>query len=105
MFIYSILPSYRGFSKPTSDTEMAQINLKLDSEQLAKTDYLAGCRSTTRTSYIREAIAQYNAIIEREVLARKFLDASMKCRGENLKVNREMEAAEFDIEEERASQH
>ncbi len=79
---------------------MAQINLKLDSEQLAKTDYLAGCRSTTRTSYIREAIAQYNTIVEREVLASKFLDASMKCRGKNLEVNREMEAAEFDIDEE-----
>ena len=79
---------------------MAQVNLKLDSEQLAKTDYLARSMSTTRAAYIREAIAQYNTMIEREVLASKFLDASMKCRAENLEVNREMEAAEFDIDEE-----
>lgn len=79
---------------------MAQINLKLDSEQLDKTDYLAKCTSTTRTAYIREAIAQYNASVEREVLAKRFLDVSMKCRGESLEVSQEMEAADLDIEQE-----
>ena len=78
---------------------MSQINLKLDPEQLAKTDYLAKRTSKTRTAYIREAIAQYNANVEREVLARRFLDASMKCRGESFEVAREMEAADHDIDE------
>ena len=82
---------------------MSQINLKLDSEQLARTDYLAECVSMTRTAYIREAIAEYNTSVEREVLAEKFLDASMKCRRDSLQVNREMEPAEYDIDEDRES--
>lgn len=83
---------------------MPQINLKLDAEQLAQTDYLAKRTARTRTAYIREAIAQYNADLEKEVLARQFLDASIKCRKENLEVNLEMEAADFDIDEQYESE-
>ena len=79
---------------------MAQINLKLDEEQLARTDYLAKGMAKTRTAYIREAIAEYNAKIERDALADQFRSASARCRGESLKVNREMEAADFDFESE-----
>ncbi len=72
---------------------MPQINLKLEREQLEKTDYIAGQMSKTRTAYIREAIATYNADMEREILARKLKDASARCREESLRVVREMEAA------------
>ena len=77
---------------------MAQINLKLDEEQLAQTDYLAKGMARTRTAYIREAIAQYNTRNERQVLARQVADAAEKCRGESSKVNAEMEAADYDFE-------
>lgn len=95
MYIYSIYKYANYFA-------MSQINLKLDSEQLARTDYLAKCVSMTRTAYIREAIAEYNANVEREVLTEKFLNASLKCRKDSILVNREMEAAEFDIDGERS---
>ena len=72
---------------------MPQINLKLEREQLDKTDYLASQMSKTRTAYIREAIATYNAGAEREILARKLKNASARCREESLRVVREMEAA------------
>ena len=76
---------------------MPQINLKIDSKQLSATDYLAGKMSKTRTAYIREAIAQYNAKTERNLLARKFAEASARCRNESMIVNEEMEAADFDL--------
>ena len=39
------------------------------------------------------------ARVERDLLARQFKEASEKCRGENLEVGREMETAEYDIED------
>ncbi len=78
---------------------MPHINLKLDEDQLTQADYLCRQRGQTRTAYIREAIQEYNVQIERELLARKFREASEKCREENLKIGREMEAAEPDLEE------
>lgn len=78
---------------------MPHINLKLDEDQLIRADYLCRQRGQTRTAYIREAIQEYNVQIERELLARKFREASEKCREENLEIGREMEAAESDLEE------
>jgi predicted DNA-binding protein len=73
---------------------MAQINLKLDEDQLARTDYLAGEVHRTRTSYIREAITEYNTRTERELLAARLLEVSARVRDESLAVSCEIEPAD-----------
>lgn len=70
---------------------MAQINLKLDDEQVERTTRLAKQLSMKRAAYIRKAIGYFNEKTERELLAEQFKLASAKCRRESLKVCREFE--------------
>jgi predicted transcriptional regulator len=70
---------------------MAQINLKLDDEQVERTTHLARQLCLKRAAYIRKAIDYFNEKTERELLAEQFKRASAKCRRESLKVCREFE--------------
>jgi len=70
------------------------IHLKLASQQDAKTRELASKLNLNRSAYIRRAVDEYNARIEKELLAEQFRNASEKCRAESLKVCREFEALE-----------
>ena len=81
---------------------MAQINLKLDADQLRRTDYLAGRLDQNRTAYIREALQQYNASVERQLLADRLRAVSHKVREESLTVAIEMEAVEAPLPDEDA---
>ena len=79
---------------------MAQINLKLDEEQLTRTNYLAARVHSTRTAYIREAIREYNVRTERQLLASRLQEVSEKVRDESLSVSREMELADSPLPKE-----
>lgn len=70
---------------------MAQINLKLDDEQVERTTRMARQLSLKRAAYIRKALDYFNEKTERELLAKQFERASSKCRQESLRVCREFE--------------
>ncbi len=70
---------------------MAQINLKLDDEQVKRTTCLARQLCLKRAAYIRKAIDYFNDKTERELLAEQFKQASAKCRQESVKTCREFE--------------
>jgi predicted DNA-binding protein len=70
---------------------MAQINLKLNDEQVERTTRLAKQLCMKRAAYIRKAIVYFNEKTERELLAEQFKQTSAKCRRESLKVCREFE--------------
>ena len=71
---------------------MPSIHLQLGGEQDTKTRDLARRLRLNRSAYIRRAIDQFNARVERELLAEQFQAASVKCRQESLQVCREFES-------------
>lgn len=70
---------------------MSSIHLKLDPGQDIKTRELARKLRLNRSAYIRRALDEFNARVERELLAKQFRAASEKCRDESLQVCREFE--------------
>ena len=73
---------------------MPSIHLQLESQQDTKTRELAMKLNMNRSAYIRQAVDEYNARVERKLLAEQFKNASQKCRQESLRVCREFEALE-----------
>ena len=73
---------------------MPSIHLQLDEQQDAKTRELAQRLNINRSAYIRRALEEYNAQIERVLLAEKIRKASHQCREESLRVCHEFEALE-----------
>ncbi len=78
---------------------MPTINLNLDGAQAARTLDLARRLKLNRSAYIRRAIDEFNAKVERELLAEQFRRASLKCREESLKVCHEFEALDEGLED------
>ena len=71
---------------------MPSIHLQLAPEQDARTRQLARQLALTRSAYVRRAVDEFNARVERKLLADRFRRASQKCRAESLLVCREFEA-------------
>lgn len=71
---------------------MPSIHLQLEPEQDARTRALARHLELSRSAYIRRAVDEFNARIERQLLADRFRTASQRCRAESLQVCREFEA-------------
>jgi len=70
---------------------MPNINLNLSEEQLSKATKIATALSLNRSAYLRHAIDHYLQKTEREILAKKFKEASVKCRNESLRICKEFE--------------
>ena len=70
---------------------MPSVHLQLGDQQDAKVRELARKLSMNRSAYIRRAVDEFNARIERELLAEQFRSASKKCSQESLQVCREFE--------------
>ena len=70
---------------------MPNINLSLPEEQFIKATQIAAVLSINRSAYLRQAIDYYIAKTEREILAQKFKEASIKCRDESLRMCKEFE--------------
>lgn len=77
---------------------MAQINLKLDERQVKRTTQLAKQLNMKRAAYIRKAIDVFNNKTERALLSQQLQTASAKCRKESLKVCREFELVDPELE-------
>ncbi len=71
---------------------MPNINLNLPEEQLAKATRIATMLSLNRSAYLRKAIDYYIQKTEREILAKKFKEASTRCRDESLRICKEFES-------------
>ena len=70
---------------------MPSIHLQLEDHQDAKTRELALKLHLNRSAYIRRAVDEFNARVERELLAEQFKAASEKCSRESLVVCSEFE--------------
>jgi hypothetical protein len=72
------------------------ISLKVSEDLLSAADRLAAELSMTRADYVRAAIEEANRRAEAELRARRLVDASLRVRGESMKVNKEFEGIEND---------
>ena len=73
---------------------MPFIHIQIEEQQDAKTRELAQKLNLNRSAYIRRALEEFNACVERELLAEQFKQASEQCRQESLRVCHEFEALE-----------
>jgi predicted DNA-binding protein len=71
---------------------MPSIHLQLEPDQDARTRELARQLALTRSAYVRRAVEEFNARMERQLLADQMKQASRRCRQESLQVCREFEA-------------
>ena len=75
---------------------MKTITLKADDSFDERLTRLAKRLGTTKSGVIREAVGSYERQIEREELARRIREASLKTREEAERTGREFEAADAD---------
>jgi predicted transcriptional regulator len=75
---------------------MKTITLKADQDFDARLTRLAKRLGTTKSAVIREAVGSYERHVEREELARRIREASLKTRDEAERTVRDLEAADAD---------
>jgi len=75
---------------------MKTITLKADAIFDATLTRLAERLHTTKSAVIREAVGNYERQVEREELARRVRDASLKVRGESAQASQDFEASNAD---------
>jgi predicted transcriptional regulator len=75
---------------------MKTITLKADQDFDARLTRLAKRLGTTKSAVIREAVGSYERRVEREELARRIREASLKTRDEAERTVRDLEAADAD---------
>ena len=77
---------------------MVAISLKLPDELVHASGKNAKALQLTRAEYIRRAIEQMNRKTDAALKARRLVAASLKVRGESMRVNAEFDAIEKDVE-------
>ena len=77
---------------------MAAISLKLPEELLKASGRYADALRLTRAEYIRRALEQMNRETRARLRAGRLRDASLKVRGESMRVNAEFAAIERDLD-------
>ena len=75
---------------------MKTITLKADEDFDARLTRLAKRLGATKSAVIREAVGSYERQVEREELARRIREASLKTRDEAERTVRDLEAADAD---------
>jgi predicted transcriptional regulator len=75
---------------------MKTITLKANEAFDTRLTQLAKRLETTKSNVIREAVGSYERQIEREELARRIREASLRTREEAERTARELEAADAD---------
>lgn len=75
---------------------MKTITLKADDSFDARLTRLAKRLDSTKSAVIREAVGRYERQVEREELARKIREASLRTRDEAKRTAAELEAANAD---------
>ncbi len=72
---------------------MKAIPLKLDDTLLQEVEALSKVLQTPRNRYINKAVAHYNRMVKRELLAKQLAEESLSCREESMKVLSDFEQA------------
>ena len=75
---------------------MKAISLKLPGELVTKSDECAESLRLSRAEYIRQAIERMNTETRNSILINRMKQASLKVRGESMRVNAEFAAIEED---------
>lgn len=78
---------------------MKIISLKLDDDIFEQTEILVKKEKKPRNRYINEALDFFNKMKERESLKEQIRRESLLCREESMKVLKEFEALEDEIQE------
>lgn len=78
---------------------MKTISLKIDDHIFEATEKILKTRKKPRNRYINEALDFYNKMLEKESLKEQILRESLLCRKESMKVLKEYEALEDEIQE------
>jgi predicted transcriptional regulator len=71
---------------------MKTLSLKLEEHIIEETEQITKDINISRNRYINEALAYYNNIRKRELLAEQLKRESLLCRDESLRVLKEFEA-------------
>jgi predicted transcriptional regulator len=73
---------------------MKAIPLKLDNTVYHEVEELSKVLQTPHNRYINKAVAHYNQMVKRELLAKQLAEESLSCREESMKVLSEFEQAD-----------
>lgn len=73
---------------------MTTLSLRLPDELLHEVDSSAEHLHLPRAAYVRKALEQMNATVSAEQRRRRLMEASLKVRGESMRVNEEFSAIE-----------
>ena len=75
---------------------MSTLSLRIPEDLLQEVDTLAEEMHMPRAAYVRKALEQMNATVARERRRARLMEASLKVRGESMRVNAEFSAIEDD---------
>lgn len=75
---------------------MKTLSLKLDEHIFEETEKIAKDINIPRNRYINEALAYYNQLHRRELLAEQLKKESLLCRDESMRVLKEFEDIDED---------
>lgn len=73
---------------------MTTLSLRIPDELLHEVDSYAEQLHLPRATYVRKALEQMNASVSAEQRRRRLMEASLKVRGESMRVNEEFSAIE-----------
>ena len=65
--------------------------MKLEASTLKQAVALSGSIGISTAEYINRAVAQYNRMVERDILAKQLAEESLLCREESMRVLAEFE--------------
>jgi len=75
---------------------MTTLSLRLPDELLHEVDSYAEQLHLPRAAYVRKALEQMNAAVSAQQRRTRLMEASLKVRGESMRVNDEFSAIEDD---------
>lgn len=73
---------------------MSTLSLRLPDELMHDVDYYADQLQIPKAAYVRRAIEQMNASMAVQQKRLRLMEASLKVRGESMKINAEFDAFE-----------
>jgi predicted transcriptional regulator len=73
---------------------MTTLSLRMPDELLHEVDAFAEQLHMPRAAYVRKALEQMNAVVAAQQRRTRLMEASLKVRGESMRVNAEFDAIE-----------
>lgn len=75
---------------------MRTISLKIDDSIFGETESIVASMNKPRNRYINEAIAYYNKVQKRKIIAKKLQSESLLVRDNSMSVLKEFEVIEYE---------